>query len=238
MPKNVVNARKRAKPSTGQRQKAALMRNAITSETKKYYDKYIKLGVAKDRIATVIQSAGAKKLWVEILATEKPPRVVLPKAKKRGEMKLNDKLANEICEQLQRGASLALVASWVGIAGHTLSDWLRRKGEPYATFQTAVSQSLAYAEMNMINCIAIGCYNDPQLALKWMQMRYPEKYMPNPQAPPGTSITFDLGGFLQEVLAEREGADRVKALRAARQEARILDVPAEDVTTVEAEKVQ
>jgi hypothetical protein len=196
-----------------------LVRNERLTRYKKEWGRVM----SQARIARVVESAHATKLRVEILSAPKPPKVVLPRVSKSGVSKLTDKIANEICEQLQRGASLALVASWVGITAHALSDWLERKGEPYATFQEAVSASLAYAEMNMINAITIGSYADANIALKWMAMRYPEKYTVNPQAPPGTSVTFDLGGFLQEVLKEREGADRVKALRAARQAEKIIE---------------
>jgi hypothetical protein len=205
--KRVANALRKAKARPVKRKTEVLTQELMTR-----YREYFDQGVSKERIARVVESAGAQKLRVDILSAPKPPRVVLPgRGTKNGVSKLDSKLANEICDSLQRGASLSLTSSWVGVSPQQLAEWLKKAGEPYETFQGAVKASLAYAEMNMINAITIGSYADPHVALKWLTMRYPKKYQLNPPTA-GLSVTLNLGEVLEQALAERRpGIERRRA---------------------------
>lgn len=200
--KGKVNARVRAKDRMGKKQPGALVRQDLQTRMRGLMD----MGVTKKQMAEIARQVGGRLMRVEmVMADEAPPSQTLelpPRSTKKGASKLDTKLAREICKQLERGAQLSLVCSWVGVTPAILTTWLKQPGEPYETFQAAVRKSLAFAEMKMLNLIAIGSYNDPQVALKWMQMRYPAKYA-NPDLPAGAKLTFDLGAFLSDAWQAR-----------------------------------
>ncbi len=215
-PRRVANAKKPAKPrvvvrgaDAADRESMTRVRDAmerLSPDVRATVDSLLRMGLRPGTAENILDSTAAKKARVEILLPERPPRVVLPgRPTKKGVSKLSTELANRICEYLQRGASLSLTASWVGVTPHMLTDWLRKKGEPYQTFQDAVRASLAYAEYMMINAIVIGAYTaDAHIAIKWLAMRYPHKYQINPQQPPGVTVNFDFASVLRQVTEENK----------------------------------
>lgn len=212
--KGKVNARTRARPQVGTKYKAVAANNARLTMYRKKFKEWLDKGMDVRDIDDIVKSVNGKYFRAFLIDAPKPPKVVLPVRKStKGVAKLNSELANEICEQLQRGAGLSLVAAWVGVTPHMLARWLKMEGEPYATFQEAVKRSLAYAEMNAINAFRMQNYFDGHSAEKYLKLRYPEKYNPNP-TPNGLSVTFDLGSFLEQAWEEARGAVGQKQKRA------------------------
>lgn len=201
--KGKVNARTKAVVKLGRKQPAAIARQDVQERLRVAMD----LGVSPKRIKEVAEQVGAKMVRLELMFADAPPLVTLPpRSTKQGASKLDTKLAREICKHLQRGAQLALVCSWVGITPSIMRQWMQTAGEPYETFRVAVKQSLAYAEMKMINQIVLGSYNDPKIAIEWMKMRYPAKYVPDPKLPGNVNLNFDLGAFLEQAFNKQKEA--------------------------------
>ncbi len=155
-----------------------------------------------------------------------PPRLPVPtylhlpkKSSKYGpECTLDDETANKILAALRLGCYRDDAARFARRSTGTFDTWLKRKGEPYETFQLAVEEAEAYGELNMLNAVQFGSYWDPKVAIAFLERRYPEKYGRVLTVPPGGTnvFNFNLGDMLERVVKRVEGGKLQRALPGGR----------------------
>lgn len=115
--------------------------------------------------------------------TDKPKSALnskgLPRIETGRKTKLTAELQAEAVKYLKQGQFVETVCSFLKIGKSTWWEWMR-KGEagmqPYAEFRDAIEEAHAAAEMRVVTYVAKAVEDDPELALKWLQRRYPRKF--------------------------------------------------------------
>lgn len=111
------------------------------------------------------------------------------KTKKTGGPKLNDALAAQLLEHLRAGHYKNTASRLCGIHPTTLSDWLAREDEPYASFRIQVLAAEAEAERVQLARI----FESPEPAdAKWfLGRKFPDRWAETKRV--DVSGRFDMG---------------------------------------------
>ena len=87
---------------------------------------------------------------------------------------LTPEVARKILRAVRAGAHRGIAAQYAGVTRETLSRWLRRPGEPYETFSRLLDQAEAEIEVNLVSLITES--QDPRVALKFLERRFPQRW--------------------------------------------------------------
>jgi hypothetical protein len=137
----------------------------------------------------------------ELLRTPFGRRLLpLPAPSRRGgrQTDLTDDVAQVICVALVNGNYRNVAAQYAGISEETLSRWMKRRGEPYETFQQWVHEAEAASEMRMVNAVTKRATDEPQYALQFLERKFPQRWG-RAMAQPGVNVNLNLTSLLQNI---------------------------------------
>lgn len=165
------------------------------------------------------RAALAKRAAVS-LADVKPVR--LPKTNEHHPgRKLTPKLAGVILLAVGNGAYRQTAARFAGVTPETLSKWMKREDEPYATFAKLVRKREAAFELGQLTNITSMSKIRPELALALLERKFPQRWGRALGQGAGAPATFNLA-----VILERAHANSATPTRA---DATVIDAePLED----------
>jgi hypothetical protein len=117
-------------------------------------------------------------------------------------MKLTDHVATKICTALRLGAHQGAAAAWAGIPAERMSRWMHATGEPYETFQEAVRNSEAWAELKAVGVVTSS--KDAKDAIAFLERRFPKRWNRVPAAQTNNILAvMDLGKMLERIEQRR-----------------------------------
>lgn len=128
---------------------------------------------------------------------------VLPRISRELEdagLKLSDGTARIILTALANGAHRSVAADYAGVHRATLHRWLHRDDEPYATFAKWCVEAEGHAELSAIVAVRAGMRDDPALALKYLERRYPTRWG-RTLAEQQTNVQVNLTAMLERIEA-------------------------------------
>lgn len=117
-------------------------------------------------------------------------------------LKLTDNVATKICTALRLGAHQGAAAAWAGIPAERMSRWMHATGEPYESFQEAVRNAEAWAELKAVGVVTSS--KDAKDALMFLERRFPKRWNKVPTSQTQNILAvMDLGAMLDRIEKRR-----------------------------------
>ena len=138
----------------------------------------------------------------DAILAEPIPNLPARESNKGPETDLTPELARIILAAIRAGSYQGTAAEWAGVPADTMYDWMRRKTEPYLTFQRDVRKAEAQSEVRGGLAIISKVDNNPHIALAFLERRFPHRWGRVNALPPGSlNVSFDLGSALEKIAA-------------------------------------
>lgn len=90
--------------------------------------------------------------------------------------KLTPQVQERILEAVRAGNFREVAAHYAGVGAQTLSRWMGRQREPYASFRQALLDAEAHAEIRAVALILKAAAEDPKHAEWWLERKFPERW--------------------------------------------------------------
>jgi hypothetical protein len=134
-------------------------------------------------------------------------------------LKLTDHVATKICTALRLGAHQGVAAVWAGIPVERMSRWMHATGEPYESFQAAVKEAEAWAELKATGVVTAS--KDAKDAIAFLERRFPKRWNRVPTSQTQNILAvMDLGKMLERIEQRRNDPQAPRDPRPPR----VLDV--------------